>query len=240
MAEAKKKKKKQGASAKREERRFAPELGSKSKTIYAGAGLAAALLGAGVYGQFRTAFDSAADGPMKNASYILGAGALALAAVVLIFPEAPKPILVGDVGVGVELGDETKRVFWCDVAEVRLLNGAIVVKSDDLTITASLEEHAQAAAHIYAEAKARVPDVVEISEADAKSIPSVDRAAGEARPIPDLQIAGRHCADSEKPITFAPDARLCPRCFECYHKEHVPETCVTCGGSMAEPIEGTA
>lgn len=240
MAEPKKKKKKQGASTKREERRFAPELGSRSKLIYGGAGLAAAVLGAGVYGQFRTSIDAAADGPMKNASYILGAGALALAAVVLIFPETPKPILVGAVGVGVEQGDETKRVFWCDVAEVRLVNGAVVVKSDDLTITASLEEHAQAAAHIYAEAKARVPDVVEITDAEAASLPTLDRGAGEARAIPDLQIAGRHCADTDKPITFAPDARLCPRCFECYHKDHVPETCLTCDGPLSEAIEGSA
>ena len=235
------KKRKKAPTSRREERRFTPVLSGRSKMIYGAAGLAAAVLGAGVYGQFRTNFIEGAEGPMKNASYVLGAGALALAAVVLVFPEMPRPILVGDAGVAVETStDEEERVYWCDVVDIKLVEGFVVVRSEDTTIKASLEEHPQAAAWIVREARERVPDVLEISSNAAKGLPAVDDAAGEVRVVPDLQIAGRHCAETGDAITFAPDARLCPRCLECYHKDHVPTECVSCGGSLEEPIEGTA
>ena len=240
MAELKRKKRKK-TSTRREERRLVPVLGGRSKLIYGAAGVAAALLGAGVYGQFRTTFVEAADGPMKNASYVLGVGALALAAIVLVFPEMPKPILVGDAGVALETSaDEEERIYWCDVLDIKIDSGALVVRSEEATIKASLEEHPQAAAWILAEARARVPDVVALTSAEVKEVAPKDEAAGETRAVPELQIAGRHCAATGDAITFAPDARLCPRCLECYHREHVPDACVSCGGPLSETIEGTA
>ena len=241
MADPKRKKGKKRANARREERRFSPVLSTRSKLVYGAAGLSAAVLGAGVYGQFRTTFVEGADGPMKNASYVLGAGALALAAVVLIFPEMPRPVLVGDAGVAVEASsDEEERIYWCDVLAIKIEDGFLVVRSEDTSIKVSLEEQPQACAHIAREARERVPDVLEISSSAAKSLAAIDDTAGEVRAVPELQIAGRHCADTGDAITFAPDARLCPRCLECYHKDHLPTECVSCGGPLDEAIEGKA
>src|SRR5258708_1107066 len=83
----------------------------------------------------------------------------ALAASVFVFPEMPKPNVVGDAGVAVETtADEEERIYWCDVLELKIEEGTMIVRAEDATIKISLEEHPQAAAYALREAKDRVPD----------------------------------------------------------------------------------
>jgi hypothetical protein len=51
---------------------------------------------------------------------------------------------------------------------------------------------------------------------------------GELVALEGVQVAGRHCAASDKPISFERDARLCPNCAQVYLKDNVPKKCVTC------------
>ena len=50
--------------------------------------------------------------------------------------------------------------------------------------------------------------------------------------VEELQIAGRHCRASGKPISFERDARLCPQCGEAYLKDQVPKKCLTCQAEL--------
>jgi len=52
--------------------------------------------------------------------------------------------------------------------------------------------------------------------------------------IDSLQIAGKNCAASDRPIAFERDARLCPNCAEVYHKDSVPKKCVTCENDLGD------
>lgn len=238
MAEPKRKKRKKKEQPKLEERRFEPVLGQRSKMMFGLAALGAVLLGAGVYAQFRVQLGIAgAEGPMKNGSYILGAGAIFLAILVLVFPEGSKPVLVGDGGVGIDQGGEgIKRILWCDVDRITLKEGALVVASKALTIPLPLEEHGAAIGWVLREAEERVPDVVEIDDKELATLPKADESAGERQQLPEIQVTGRRCKESGKAISFEPDARLCLRCGEVYMKDAVPEECSTCGA----PMEGAA
>jgi primosomal protein N' len=47
-----------------------------------------------------------------------------------------------------------------------------------------------------------------------------------------VQVAGRRCAKCDAVITFEVDARLCAQCGQVYHREHVPDRCVTCDAEL--------
>jgi hypothetical protein len=51
-------------------------------------------------------------------------------------------------------------------------------------------------------------------------------------PFEPVQVAGRKCVVCAAVITFEVDARLCGRCGQVYHREHVPERCATCDGEL--------
>lgn len=215
-----------------EERRFEPVRTAPQLAIFAAGGVGSALLGAGVYAQFIQ------EPRPTYGAYIVGAGALLLAGVILAAPEPLGPLLVGDGGVAVdEQTDTPRRILWCDVKRVAITSGALVIEGKALTLTAPLASHGQAAAAIVREARARVPSVVEIDEQTERSLPTIDESAGERRIFEPTQLAGRRCKASDQIISFEPDARLCPRCCECYHRESIPETCLTCGGSLATPFK---
>lgn len=230
-----KKKKKKKAAVVREERWFTPVLSNRRKMFFAAGGVGALVLGAGVYAQFRQQFIAAAEGPMPNGSYILGAGAVILAALVLTFPEAAREVAVGDGGVAeLDANGSARRIFWCDVKKIELANGVLSIKSKNAEIKMGVEEHPAAVAWVVREAEARVEEVVKLSESDRRAIGDADQSAGEIADVPPPQIAGRRCKESGGPITYEEDARLCPTCGETYHKDHVPEECGTCGAKISD------
>lgn len=238
MAEPKKKKKKSGAR-KLHESRFVPALSQKTKMFMGLAALGAAVLGAGVYAQFRAQLGIAgATGPMEKGSIILGAGAILLAIVVLTFPEKPRPVLVGDLGVAIDDPNGEERLLWCDITKVTATATHLVLEGGKLVLSISLEEHALAVGRIVHELEQRMDDLVE--DLDTKGLPPYVKGAGTREEIQGLQVTGRKCRASKKAITADLDARLCPNCAEVYHKDHVPESCLTCHddlGEAAVPIE---
>lgn len=233
--EPKKKKKKKKAAAVREERWFTPVMTNRRKMFLGAGGLGALVLGAGVYAQFRQQLIATADGPMPNGSYILGAGALILAALVLTFPEAPREVGVGDGGVAeLDASGAARRIYWCDVKKISIADGVLTVQAKNAEIKLRVEEHPAAAAWIVREALRRVEDVVKVGEAEQKALGDASADAGEVAEVPPPQIAGRRCKESGAPITYEEDARLCVTCGETYHKDHVPEECGTCGAKIAD------
>ena len=249
MAEAKRAKRSKGEGPKataRHERRFLPVRDAKVTTSLVVGAVGSTLLGAGVYIQFLRAVDNPLAVRLgktvvelaDKGSYVVGAGAALLAGVILLAPDFETALLVGDGGVGVDEGgnEGPRRLRWCDIDAITLEGQALVVRGDGQTTSIPLSSQPQAAAWALREALERIPEVVKVGHEDQARVPRADEAAGELRPIEGAQVAGRRCAASDKIISYEPDARLCPRCGEAYHKDHIPADCVTCGSPLGDAI----
>jgi hypothetical protein len=228
MADVKKAKVKKAAQAKRvrKERRFMPEPTYASRASIAGGMLGALTLGAGVYGQWLR------DEPRAIAPYLFGAGALALAAALWFGDAGALPLRVGDAGLVVEKGTELTRLAWCDVQRVFIERGELVAQGKELTLRIPVAAHRTAIAWILSEGTKRVPAAMDVKRASLVGLPEIKETDGELVVIEGLQIAGRHCGASGKPISFERDARLCPVCGQVYLKDQVPKKCVTCDNEL--------
>jgi hypothetical protein len=226
MAEAKRPKKKKAAQRPRQERRFAPDAAHTSTLAFYAVLAGGALLGAGLYAQWIR------DEPLAYAPYLLGAGAFALAFGLWFSEPGAGPIRVGDAGVAIEKGRELVRLPWCDMQRVSLERTNLLLKGADLTLSIPLGAHRVAVAWILSEGSRRVPDVMKAQRSDIQALPEVTDKQGELVAVEALQVAGRHCAASDKAISFERDARLCPTCAQVYHKDHVPKICVTCSAEV--------
>jgi hypothetical protein len=200
-------------------------------------GLGAMVLGAGVYLQYFRENPEALGKLADRGPYVVGAGAVLLAVVILLAPDAPQPLLVGDGGVATDAGDSSVRLLWCEIDRIELENRTLIVRGKGLEIRAPLASQPQAAAWIVKEARARIAEQVKLDQAAIDALPAVDEAAGEPRPLPPLQVAGRRCKATDQVISYEPDARLCPVCGEAYHKDHVPGRCLTCDHEITSPLQ---
>jgi hypothetical protein len=228
MADVKKAKTKKTAQAKRvrKERRFAPEPTYASRASIAGGMLGALALGAGVYGQW------VRDDPRAVAPYLFGAGAVVLGAALWFGDAGALPLRVGDAGLVIEKGTELTRLAWCDIKRVFTERGELVAQGKDITLRIPVAAHRTAVAWILSEGTKRVPVVMDVKRSSLVGLPEIKETDGELVPIEGLQIAGRHCAATGKPISFERDARLCPVCGQVYLKDEVPKKCVTCENEL--------
>lgn len=225
-AEGKRPKKKKAARRPRQERRFAPDPAHTSKLAFFAVLIGGLLLGAGLYAQWIREL------PLAYAPYLLGGGAFALAFGLWFSEPGAGPIRVGDAGVAIEKGKEVVRLPWCDMKRVSLERSALLLEGDDLTLSIPIGAHRVAVAWILSEGARRMPDIMKAKRSDIQALPEVNDKQGELVTVEALQVAGRHCAASDKVISFERDARLCPTCAQVYHKDHVPKTCVTCSAEL--------
>lgn len=235
MADVKKAKAKKQTPAKRirKERLFVPEPTYSSHASIAGGMVSALVLGAGVYSQWLS------DNPRAIAPYLFGAGAIGLGAALWFGDAGALPVRVGDAGIAVEKGSELVRLAWCDLERVWSERGELVAKGKELTLRIPIAAHRTAVAWILSEGTQRVPTVMDVKRQSLAQLPEPKESDGALVPIDGLQIAGRHCAASGKPVSFERDARLCPNCGQVYLKDQVPARCVTCdaplGSKALEP-----
>jgi len=228
MADVKKAKGKKAAQAKRvrKERRFSPEPTYASRASIV-AGMVGALgLGAGMYSQWLS------DHPRAIAPYIFGAGAVALGAALWFGDVGALPLRVGDAGIAIEKGTDLLRLAWCDISRLFSERGELVAQGKELTLRIPIAAHRTAVAWILSEGTKRVPSAMDVKRASLVGLPELKDSDGEFIAIEGLQIAGRHCAASGKPISFERDARLCPVCGQVYLKDQVPKKCVTCDNEL--------
>jgi len=234
MADVKKAKVKKPAQAKRvrKERRFSPEPTYASRASIAGGMLGALILGAGVYSQWLS------ENPRAAAPYLFGVGAISLGAALWFGDAGALPVRVGDAGIGIEKGSELVRLAWCDIERVFTERAELVAKSKELTLRIPIAAHRRAVAWILSEGTKRVPSAMDVKRQSLTGLPDPKDNDGEFVEIEGLQIAGRHCAESGKPVSFERDARLCPNCGQVYLKDHVPAKCVTCEAPLgAKAVE---
>ena len=220
MADSKKKKK--SAKRERKERRFSPEQTYSSGAAVAVGMVGALAAGAGVWGQWIS------ETPHNYAAYLFGGGAIALGASLWFGDAGAVPVRVGDAGIALERGTELTRLAWCDLETVEIVGKQLIAKGPSSTFTIPLAAHPRAVAWILAEGTKRVPDAMNVKKSELTGLPEPRDLDGELVPLEGLQVAGRHCAATDKPIAFERDARLCPNCAEVYLKDNVPKKCLTC------------
>jgi hypothetical protein len=226
MAEKKRDKQKKQKRV-RKERRFVANQ-TQSTRISVGAGMVGALvLGAGVYGQWIH------DPPHGYAQYLVAGGALVLGGALWFGDTSGDPVRVGDAGVAIESGSEMTRVAWCDMKRVFMKSNKLVIESEDLTLEIPVAAHRPAVSWILKELVSRMPDALDVKQSESDGLPAPREDDGELVKVENVQVAGKHCAASNTPISFERDARLCPNCAAVYHKDHVPQKCVTCDEAIA-------
>ena len=222
MTATKKAKKSSASKRERKERRFSAEPTYASR-ITSYVGMAGALaLGAGVYGQW------IGEPPVAVAPVLLIGGSIAFLGALWKGSSEVGALRVGDAGVALESNDELTRIFWCDIERVSVNAGRVEVKGKNATITFPTEAHLKGLAWLLSEGGRRVPDVLAVKRADIEALPEPREFDGEQVNVEELQVTGRHCRATDKPISFERDARLCPNCGETYLKDHVPKKCLTC------------
>jgi hypothetical protein len=225
MAETKKKKK---AKRERKERRFSPEQTYSSGAAVGGGMLGALAAGAGVWGQWISEI------PHAYSPYLLGGGAVALGASLWFGDAGAVPVRIGDAGIALERGTELTRLAWCDLETVEVVGKQLVVKGKNTTFSIPIAAQPTAVAWILAEGTRRVPDAMNVKKSALAGVPEPRDLDGEMVPLEGVQVAGKHCAATGKPIAFERDARLCPNCAQVYLKDSVPKKCVTCQHDLGE------
>lgn len=218
---------------KRKERRFAASSNYVAPWVAVVGTLGALVLGAGVFGLWIK------DPPIGYASYLVAAGGLGISVALWFAQSSINAICVGDAGLALESGSETERLAWCDIESIRVLGSRLVARaakdvSGPPSLSFSIKAYPRAAAWLLKEAAERVPDALDVQGSVVSNLPSPKSDQVPETEIEDAQVAGRRCASSRKVIAFEADARLCPRCGQVYHKDHVPTSCVTC----EEPLAG--
>lgn len=228
MADVKKAKGKKAAQAKRirKERRFLPEATYASRASIVGGMLGALTLGAGVYSQWLS------ENPRAIAPYLFAVGAAGLAAALWFGDAGALPLRVGDAGVVIEKGSELMRLAWCDMKRVFSERSELVLQGEEVTLRVPIAAHRTAVAWILSEGVKRVPAALDVKRSSLAGLPEPKDSDGEFVVIEGLQVAGRHCAASGKPISFERDARVCPVCGQVYLKDQVPKKCATCDGEL--------
>jgi hypothetical protein len=96
-----------------------------------------------------------------------------------------------------------------------------------------LASHPLAVAWIVKEARHRIPKLVDIPDETRERLPETHDEDGAIQKLEPVQVVGKHCAATDKVISFEPDARVCHRCERVYHKDHVPKKCA-CGANLSD------
>jgi hypothetical protein len=138
-------------------------------------------------------------------------------------------ILVGDAGVAIEQTTEQNRLLWWEIKSVRYETESLVLVGETTSLRIPSQVHTRAIRAILAEAAERLPNILDVPSKIANELPTLkDAPQPPAKRVESLQIAGKRCASTRQVITVERDARLCPQCASVYHRNNLPQVCVTC------------
>jgi hypothetical protein len=239
MASAGTKSKKKGKGQKpRQERRFEPRPAARPVVVQLVGGAGAVLLGAGAWAQFGHQLMESASPPYSFAPALIAGGAVLFGVAVWLGTSGEAVLRVGSGGVGYEKAKEVVRMPWHAIERIvwdpdkreLAVSGANEMGGRE-TLTLPAKVHPAALGWIVQEARARVPDVVDVPD-EAAGLPEARPNDGELLAMDAVQVVGKRCAQTGRIIAYEPDARVCPKCERVYYKLDVPETCA-CGASLA-------
>jgi len=213
-------------NARRREHRFATSATYIAPVIAAIGLVGSLVLGAGVFALWIL------DPPLSYATYMVAIGGLGLGVALWFGQPSETAVAIGDAGIAVEDGSEVVRVPWHALKSLRVESGALVARSSGTVVRFSLGANPKAAAWALKETAERMPSALDVDRAVADKLPKPSATDGLDQPVKGDQVAGSRCANSGNSIQLEEDARLCPRCGQVYHKDSVPEACVTCDAEL--------
>lgn len=213
----------------RTERRFVPERSNTAMLTMGGAIVGGLAVGAGAYGQWIS------DPRVVQSPWLVAGGAVVLAAVILWGDMEGTALRVGDGGVALEkAGNVVRRVAWCEMREVVLKDGALRMETEGEPLVFKVAANPLGAAWVLQQTEERIPKRLKAEKSERDGLPEPKSGDGERIDVEPLQVTGRACRASKRVITFERDSRFCLRCGEVYHKDAMPERCLTCDGSLAD------
>jgi hypothetical protein len=213
-------------NARRREHRFATSATYIAPVVAAVGLLGSLVLGAGVFALWIL------DPPLSYASYLVAAGGLGLGVSLWFGQPSETAVAVGDAGIAVEDGSEVIRVAWYAMKSLRVEGDKMVARAAGSMVRFSIGANPKAAAWALKEAAERMPSALDVDQAIVDKLPEPSHVGGLDQPVKGDQVAGNRCANSGNAIQMEEDARLCPRCGQVYHKDSVPEACVTCDAEL--------
>ena len=223
-------KKRRGDTARtveRTEMRIVPARSRAMVLTFAGTVLGGFLLGAGTYGQWM------ASSPMAAAPLLACGGAAVLVGALVWGGFEGTVLRVGDAGIAWEQsGKVVRRVAWYEMQEVGISSGVVRIVVDGAALTFAVSANPVAVAWLAKEAKARLPARWKADKSVVKALPTPSDDDGERLVVEPMQVAGRVCRASKRPITFEQDASFCRTCGEVYLKEYQPKDCIACNASL--------
>lgn len=202
------------------EERFEPAAG---KAAYLGAvllsfgGLA---LGAGTYALAVLGSGKWHD----NATAMLLAGALMEAGFFALGGKSSGPLVVGELGVGIEADGKLQRVAWWEVKRIAIKDGHLELSTAGSPLSFPLDAYVGAAGRIVAEARKRIPKRIAVGN----DLDAGEAVAGKPVTAEAPQVAGAVCRATGEALTFEKDVRMCGRCGALYHRSGVPKRCAEC------------
>jgi len=234
---AKSKKSKAARVKERQERRFLPLPAANETIVNVFGGLAAAVLGAGVFAQFGHGWLDNPAPPYPFAPGLIAGGAVACAAAVWLGTSGEAVLRVGSGGIGIEKSKDVVRIPWHKIdrivwdpdRSVLLVNGKDEAGREQHLALAP-KVHPAAIGWIIREGQSRIPLSVDVPE-EAHGMPVAQQGDGEILAMDPIQVVGKRCAESNRIIAYEPDARVCVRCERVYYRTTVPEACA-CGASL--------
>ncbi len=207
-----------------EELRFEPEASMRELVAVILLSFGALSLGAGIYAQW---FWRAAEAPAYAPALLL-AGVAMLLGYGYYAPRAVSAVIVGQLGVGVEQDGQVRRWAWCEVQQLTLVHGALLLETAGKPLQIIVKEHPAAARCIVDEGLARIPKRVAITEDDASAVGARAGTEGELRTAEAPQVTERHCRATDRLLNIERDVRMCVRCGALYHQKGVPRRCLEC------------
>ncbi len=184
--------------------------------------LGSAALGAAVYGALKTDYGSAVLAPLAFG----GVGGLIFG---LRGPAPGVSVRVGPLGVAVDAGDGLRRAGWWQIKGLSVVGEELRLAAEAGTLSIPLLSQRRAAARIWAEAKRRIGDLVELPDEPPSPLRDGGAAPGQLVNVLRAQLVGQRCLASGERISLERDAAPCSNCAAPYHRRQSPERCLHCG-----------
>ncbi|MEZ4444002.1 MAG: hypothetical protein R3B72_33320 [Polyangiaceae bacterium] len=213
-----------------EDRRFAPGVSTLDYVWVVVMSLGAIGLGIGMYASF---FRDAGLPTLKWPNYAAAAGATLVLAYLLFGGRTARIVRVGSLGVATEEDDgKVSRLAWWQISSVTLESGGLRIKAAGKPLTLAVAGNEAAVRRIVSEAMKRIPDRVDIPDAEVGKLGKPSASEGQKVAAEPPQVTGMACRHSDQALTFEKDVRLCSRCAAPYHKLGVPSRCDECGRKL--------
>ncbi len=210
------------------ELRFEPKTTARDLGSVLLMSFGALALGAGIYAQF---FWHAEPAP-SYAPLLLVAGLGLLVGYGFYGVGGAEPLVVGELGIGLEQHGRVTRLSWYQIAQVKLAHEALVVESGGKPLSLPLRTYPSGVRRVLRELHKRLPERIALDDAALATLAEPGPDPGERQPADPPQVTELFCRATHRALSMERDVRMCARCCVLYHRSGVPARCLECGATL--------